>query len=126
MAYEELFAAERTVENPGIGLLSWYPNRDSLSYAPLYGLQDTKTFIRTTLRHPDFMYGWKNVIDLKLTDETAQYETMVKRCTEFFKEHMDKNGFGEWLNQKLSDKFAETKGHDGKPDETERSGIRGQ
>jgi saccharopine dehydrogenase-like NADP-dependent oxidoreductase len=53
--YEELFTADRLVEIPGIGWLSWYPNRDSLSYHSLYGLEDTKTFVRTTLRHPDFM-----------------------------------------------------------------------
>jgi saccharopine dehydrogenase-like NADP-dependent oxidoreductase len=109
LAYEELFTSDRIVEIPEIGFLSWYPNRDSLSYAPLYGLEDAKTFIRTTLRHPDFMYGWKNVIDLKLTDETPQYETTGKNLMEFFKEHMDKNGFSDWLQQKLSERFDQTK-----------------
>jgi saccharopine dehydrogenase-like NADP-dependent oxidoreductase len=107
--YEELFTADRLVEIPDIGFLSWYPNRDSLSYTPLYGLEDAPTFLRTTLRHPDFMYGWKNVIDLKLTDETVQYETNGKSLCEAFKEHMDKNGFGEWLQDKLEERFAETK-----------------
>lgn len=110
LQYEELFTGENTVEIPGLGLLSWYPNRDSLSYTPLYRLQDTTTFIRTTLRHPDFMYGWKNIIDLKLTDETPQYDTDGKTLYQVFKEHMDKQGFGEWLNEKLSERFAETKG----------------
>jgi saccharopine dehydrogenase-like NADP-dependent oxidoreductase len=110
ISYEELFTGERLVEIPALGLLSWYPNRDSLSYTLLYGLEDIKTFIRTTLRHPDFMYGWKNIIDLKLVDETPQYETDGKTLYQVFKEHMDKHGFGEWLNQKLSERFAETKG----------------
>jgi len=110
LEYEDLFNPEKMVEIPGLGFLSWYPNRDSLSYTSLYGMQDAKTFIRTTLRHPDFMYGWKNIIDLKLTDETKQYETDGKTLYEAFKEHMDKNGFGEWLNQKLSERFEETKG----------------
>jgi saccharopine dehydrogenase-like NADP-dependent oxidoreductase len=107
--YEELFTGERMVEIPDIGFLSWYPNRDSLSYTHLYGLEDAQTFIRTTLRHPDFMYGWKNVIDLKLTNETPQYDTEGKTLYQVFKEHMDKNGFGEWLQQKLNDRFAETR-----------------
>jgi saccharopine dehydrogenase-like NADP-dependent oxidoreductase len=110
LSYEELFSTERVVEIPDIGYLSWYPNRDSLSYTSLYGLNDTKTFVRTTLRHPDFMYGWKNILELKLTDEKPRYETDGKTLLEVFKEHMDKNGFGEWLNQKLSERFAETKG----------------
>jgi saccharopine dehydrogenase-like NADP-dependent oxidoreductase len=109
MKYEELFAAQNMVDVPGIGHLSWYANRDSLSYAPLYGLEDTPTFVRTTLRHPDFMYGWKNVIDLKLTDETPQYDTTGKVLGEVFKEHMDKNGFGEWLQKKLHERFAKSK-----------------
>jgi saccharopine dehydrogenase-like NADP-dependent oxidoreductase len=110
LAYEELFTAERMVELPGIGHLSWYPNRDSLSYTSLYGLENAGTFIRTTLRHPDFMYGWKNVIDLKLTDEQPQYETDKKNLSEIFKEHLDKHGFSEWLQQKMTERFEETKG----------------
>lgn len=110
LTYDELFTGERLVEIPDLGVLSWYPNRDSLSYTPLYGLEDTATFVRTTLRHPDFMYGWKNVIDLKLVDETPQYDTDGKTLYQVFKEHMDRNGFGEWLNQRLTDRFAETKG----------------
>ena len=109
LKYEELFTTDRIVEVPGIGFLSWYPNRDSLSYAPLYDLKDARTIIRTTLRHPDFMYGWKNVVDLKLTDETPQYETSGKALMDFFKEHMEKNGFSDWLQQKLSERFDQTK-----------------
>jgi len=108
--YDQLFSGERMVEIPEIGYLSWYANRDSLSYTSLYGLENTSTFIRTTLRHPDFMYGWRNIIELKLTDETPQYETDGKSLQQVFKEHMDKHGFGEWVNQKLTERFEETKG----------------
>lgn len=109
LKYEELFTTQNLVDVPGIGLFCWYANRDSLSYAPLYGLETTPTFVRTTLRHPDFMYGWKNVIDLKLTDETPQFDTDGKTLGEVFKEHMDKNGFGEWLEKKLQDRFSKSK-----------------
>jgi saccharopine dehydrogenase-like NADP-dependent oxidoreductase len=110
VAYENLFTAENIVNVPEVGTLSFYPNRDSLGYTSLYGLRDTQTFIRTTLRHPDFMYGWKNVVDLKLTNEEKLYETDGKSLQQVFKEHMDKNGFGQWVNQKLTERFAETKG----------------
>src|SRR6266496_5766089 len=109
LQYEELFIPDRIVEIPELGYLSWYPNRDSLSYASLYSLEDADSFVRTTLRYPDFMYGWKNVVELNLTDETPKYETDEKNLYEVFKEHMDKNGFGEWLEQKLTDRFSQTK-----------------
>jgi len=109
LPYEELFVPDRVIEIPELGYLSWYPNRDSLSYASLYHLQEADTFIRTTLRYPDFMYGWRNVVELKMTDETPKYETNGKALYEVFKEHMDKNGFGEWLEQKLTNRFSQTK-----------------
>ncbi|MDP4264354.1 MAG: saccharopine dehydrogenase C-terminal domain-containing protein [Bacteroidota bacterium] len=109
LQYEELFSGDHFVTIPGIGYLGWYPNRDSLSYTSLYGLENVNTFIRTTLRHPDFMYGWKNVIELKLTDESPVYETDGKSLAAVFKEHMDKNNFGAWLQQKMSSRLEETK-----------------
>jgi saccharopine dehydrogenase-like NADP-dependent oxidoreductase len=108
LQYKELFAGEQFVDVPGIGYLGWYPNRDSLSYTSLYGLESAGTFIRTTLRHADFIYGWKNVIDLNLTDESPEYETDGRTLADVFKEHMDKNNFGEWLQQKMSSRLQET------------------
>ncbi len=109
MEYPELFAEKRFVPIPDGEVLCWYPNRDSLGYIPLYGMEDCSTFIRTTLRHPDFIYGWKNIIDLKLTDEKNLYDTDNKSLQQIFKEHMDQNGFTEWLEQKLQDQFTSTK-----------------
>lgn len=110
LTYEDLFRNSQQVEIPGLGMLSWYANRDSLGYTRLYQLEQAATFIRTTLRHPDFMFGWKNIIDLKLTDETPRYETDGKTLQQVFREHMEQHGFGEWLNQQLTDRFAETRG----------------
>ncbi len=108
--YEQLFLQEKTIDVPGIGELGWYPNRDSMSYIPLYGLNGLNTFIRTTLRHPDFLFGWKNIVDLKLTDEALMYDSGNKTLQALFKEHMDLNGFSEWLTKKLSDRFEDTRG----------------
>lgn len=107
--YEDLFAEKKYVSISGHDVLCWYPNRDSLEYIPVYNLNECATFIRTTLRHPDFMYGWKNIIDLNLTDEKAMYETNEKTIAQFFKEHLDKNGFSQWLEQKLKEQFDATK-----------------
>jgi saccharopine dehydrogenase-like NADP-dependent oxidoreductase len=87
--YEHLFDSNRMVsfENEGARSFSYYPNRNSLSYIELYGLQDSETFIRTTLRYPEFMKGWKQVIDLHLTDEQLYYDTNDKTLRDFFTDH---------------------------------------
>jgi hypothetical protein len=72
-------------------------------------LKECASFIRTTLRHPDYMYGWKNIVELNLTDEKKEYETDGLSLAGFFKQHLDKNGFNEWLEQKLHDQFDATK-----------------
>ncbi|MBA4138887.1 MAG: saccharopine dehydrogenase NADP-binding domain-containing protein [Segetibacter sp.] len=104
--YEELFTAGKMINiNPEMSL-AYYPNRDSLGYIPLYGLHEADTFIRTTLRHPDFCFGWKNIVDLKLTNETYKYDTNRMTLAEFFMTHLEKNNFTEWLNQTLTTRLS--------------------
>jgi saccharopine dehydrogenase (NADP+, L-glutamate forming) len=66
--YQEIFERPGEIRLSPLGALAWYPNRDSLSYIPLYGLPEAKTFIRTTLRYPAFCAGWKNIVRAGLTD----------------------------------------------------------
>lgn len=108
LPYEQLFDANRVVDIPGLGYLSWYPNRDSLGYMPLYHQQGAFTFIRTTLRYPEFCFGWKNVIELKLTDETIQYDTDGMTLQQFFQQHFGRYGFSDWLEKQVTDRFART------------------
>ncbi len=86
LTYEELFGNNKKVAIPNFSEYAWYANRDSLSYAKLYSLERAQTFIRTTLRHPDFCVGWKHIIDLKLTDEATFYDTDSLSIAAFFKE----------------------------------------
>ena len=94
--YEQLFATIRSIEFPGsdsyrIGSLSFYPNRNSLEYIELYKLEEATTFMRTTLRYPEFIQGWNELIQLKLTDETKAYETDGLSIKDFFKQHFFKH-----------------------------------
>ena len=80
--YSMVFADEnQIVEIPGIGSLSWYPNRDSLSYIDTYHLHGINTFIRTTLRYPAFCRGWNKIIHLDLTNREDHEE--IKNCKTF-------------------------------------------
>ncbi len=102
LAYAELFNSENAVSIPQLGTLSYYPNRDSLSYIDIYALHNTNTFIRTTLRYPAFSSGWKKIVDLQLTDENAQYDTNGMTLKDFFhffiKEKIEDASFAEQMN----------------------------
>ena len=102
--YEDLFDANRAIHvDDNIGALSFYPNRNSLAYIDLYHLHDAKTFLRTTLRYRDFMLGWKNIIDLKLTDETPAYNSDGLSIAEFFQQHLDKHNLTAGLMNELEE-----------------------
>ena len=73
--YEKLFADCEIVSIEGLGDLSAYANRDSLSYIPLYGLDGVSTFIRTTLRYPVFCSAWQAVAAAGLTDDQIKLNT---------------------------------------------------
>ncbi|HMR93161.1 MAG TPA: saccharopine dehydrogenase C-terminal domain-containing protein [Chitinophagaceae bacterium] len=86
--YGQLFQQQEQISVDELGRFGWYANRDSLSYTSLYGLQSAETFIRTTLRHPAFMKGWKYVVALQLTDEEKRYDTTGKTLRDLFAEHL--------------------------------------
>jgi saccharopine dehydrogenase-like NADP-dependent oxidoreductase len=88
--YNSLFENNELVKIPGLGDLACYANRDSLSYIPLYGLEETSTFIRTTLRYPSFCKGWNYIIKASLTDEEA---SEVLDGTKF--------SFAAWLDKSI-------------------------
>jgi saccharopine dehydrogenase-like NADP-dependent oxidoreductase len=107
--YEELFDPNKVVNIPELGLLAYYPNRDSLGYIPVYHLEEATTFIRTTLRYPEFCFGWKNIIELKLTDEEPQYDTDGMTLQQFFQLHFNTHGFSSWIERQLTARVAKTK-----------------
>lgn len=95
VSYEELFSQEKKVTIDSLGAYAWYPNRDSLSYLSLYGLSSIKTFIRTTLRHPDFIQGWKKVIELSLTKDAPLYSLPGATLGTAFAHHFKECTFQE-------------------------------
>jgi saccharopine dehydrogenase-like NADP-dependent oxidoreductase len=88
--YESLFDHNETIRVPGLEDYAWYPNRDSLSYMPVYGLEKTSTFIRTTLRHPSFCRAWNYVVKMGLTNEEKPV-FLVTGSNISFREWLDKN-----------------------------------
>jgi saccharopine dehydrogenase-like NADP-dependent oxidoreductase len=70
-AYAEIFDPTGQILLQETGPLAWYPNRDSLPYMTLYGLEDIPTFIRTTLRHPSFCRAWSAIVKAGLTNDLS-------------------------------------------------------
>jgi saccharopine dehydrogenase (NADP+, L-glutamate forming) len=83
ITYQHLFENTGTVTDEQSGTYSFYPNRDSLGYIPIYGLQEAETFVRTTLRHPDFCRGWKDIVAAGLTDDQKPISSSVKTIAEW-------------------------------------------
>ncbi len=66
--YHRLFRSTTPVDIPGFGTLEMYPNRDSLLYRDIYGLDDIPTLLRGTLRYPGFCAAWDALVRIGLTD----------------------------------------------------------
>ncbi|MEO5995685.1 MAG: saccharopine dehydrogenase C-terminal domain-containing protein [Chitinophagaceae bacterium] len=75
LAYEQLFHDCKEVAIPHLGQLAYYPNRDSLMYMKLYDLENTPTFLRTTLRYPVFCRGWNSIVNAGLTNDKDTIDT---------------------------------------------------
>lgn len=83
LSYESLFENTGIAEIKPMGKLAWYPNRDSLAYIPVYGLESARSFIRTTLRHPDYCFGWKNLVKAGLTNDEKVIPSFIKTISDW-------------------------------------------
>jgi saccharopine dehydrogenase-like NADP-dependent oxidoreductase len=83
LAYDILFENTGITEIKPMGKFAWYPNRDSLSYIPVYGLESASSFIRTTLRHPEFCFGWKNLVKSGLTDDEQIVPSSIQTISDW-------------------------------------------
>ncbi|MBS1644477.1 MAG: saccharopine dehydrogenase NADP-binding domain-containing protein [Bacteroidetes bacterium] len=83
LGYKDLFKKNGSIEVAKLGKFAWYPNRDSLQYMETYDIPHAKTFVRATLRHPDFCLGWLALVNLGLTDRNVKPEESVKTYAEW-------------------------------------------
>jgi saccharopine dehydrogenase-like NADP-dependent oxidoreductase len=70
--HHEVFQRTWPVELEGIGKVEAYPNRDSLQYKDLFGLDYVHTMIRGTLRYPGWSETWLQIVRLGLANDTIQ------------------------------------------------------
>ncbi|WP_439487496.1 saccharopine dehydrogenase family protein [Algoriphagus sp.] len=70
--YHQLFNRLQTIQFPGLGDFDGYPNRDSLGYRRVYGLEKIGTMIRGTLRRSGFCKAWNIFVQLGMCDDSFQ------------------------------------------------------
>jgi saccharopine dehydrogenase-like NADP-dependent oxidoreductase len=83
--YHRLFKRIETVNILDFGEFEIYPNRDSLKYQEIYGLDDIGTIFRGTIRRPGYSEAWDVFVQLGVTDDSYKVkdsENMTYR--EFF------------------------------------------
>ena len=75
---KELFASYRMRRVEGLGEFEGYPNRNSLPYKEIYGIEDTDTILRGTLRYPGWCPTLKAIVDLGFLSEEPRPELAGK------------------------------------------------
>jgi len=69
---ENLFATYEMIDIEGLGEFEGYPNRNSLPYIELYGIHDTETMLRGTLRNKGWCSTMKKIGELGLLGEQEE------------------------------------------------------
>jgi saccharopine dehydrogenase (NADP+, L-glutamate forming) len=77
--HHEVFHHTWSTQVPDVGMLEAYPNRDSLAYMKLFGLDDVRTMIRGTLRYPGWSETWAQIVRLGITNDTIGIPDIRKR-----------------------------------------------
>jgi saccharopine dehydrogenase-like NADP-dependent oxidoreductase len=72
--YHKLFDRVLEREVLDAGMFEVYPNRDSLKYRKVYGLENIPTIFRGTMRRPGFCEAWNVFVQLGCTDDTYTIE----------------------------------------------------
>ena len=102
--YVKMFENSKKVKVDVLGMLAYYPNRDSLRYLDLYDVPEIKTFIRATLRYPAFCKGWQALIMLGLTTQDDVFDTQGYTYNSWLKNKSGYTGTGS-LEQHVAKKL---------------------
>lgn len=104
LPYQRLFSETETISIPGWGEFEAYPNRDSVPYQKVYGLEGILDLKRGTLRKPGFSARWDVFVRSGMTDELVDltfpdgsyYEDFLKT---FFPSSDPKAAFRKFVGQ---------------------------
>ncbi|WP_457577737.1 saccharopine dehydrogenase family protein [Desulfomarina sp.] len=103
--YNKLFERYERINILDLGEFEAYPNRDSLGYKSIYGLDDVKTLFRGTIRRPGFCKAWNAFVQLGMTSddylfndsENATYRQFINSYLPYGKEKPVEHKVAEYL-----------------------------
>jgi len=101
---ENLFENYSIVNIEGLGKFEGYPNRNSLPYIDLYGIESTKTMLRGTLRNKGWCSTLKKIVDIGLLDQREEnwsgltYRDFLRKLMKEPEEKDLKKALGLFLN----------------------------
>lgn len=75
--YNKLFERYERINVLDLGEFEAYPNRDSLCYKTIYGLDDVKTIFRGTIRRPGYCKAWNAFVQLGMTSDDYIFSNSI-------------------------------------------------
>ncbi len=105
VSYERLFDNNKKINVNNLGALAYYPNRDSMRYLDIYDVPDIKTFLRATLRHPNFCAGWQCIINMDLTSDKDAFSTKNITTAGWIKNKISYTNNGTTLKEQVAQKL---------------------
>lgn len=108
VGYGDIFRDNAQIAVEGLGNLAWYANRDSLKYLDTYDVPDAKTFLRATLRHPDFCLGWNELVQLGATDSIGKPADNIQTYSDWIASLSNYNDSSKSLKTHVSSRFADS------------------
>lgn len=80
----QVFNSYRSIQVEGSGILQAYPNRDSLAYVQVYGLESAQTVLRGTLRRDHFCQAWQQLVEWGWVSDQAIWPESVRTYQQAF------------------------------------------
>ncbi len=104
--YNRLFERYERINVLDLGEFEAYPNRDSLSYKSIYGLEDVKTIFRGTIRRPGYCKAWNAFVQLGMTSDDyifsnskdSTYRQFINSYLPYGKEKPVEHKVAQYLN----------------------------
>lgn len=100
---EDLFKNPLEIDFPEVGSMEVYPNRDSLPYIDIYGIQEAKTIYRGTFRYEDWCEAMDVIKAMGLTGY-GELSLKGKSYAEFIAE-VSGVEFGKNIKTSLANKY---------------------